>query len=83
MAELKVNELKKYSLGCCLKRLRWKNGFTQQKLAELIGCSQSAVSTWESESCVPHGQTLEKMIKLYDLPFDFFDDVTEYKTQTA
>ena len=78
MTELKINELKKYSLGCCLKRLRWKNGFTQQKLAELIGCSQSAVSTWESESCVPHGQTLEKMIKLYDLPFDFFDESLEF-----
>ena len=74
MTELKVNELKKYSIGYCLKRLRWKNDLTQQKLAKLIGCSQSAISTWESESCVPHGQTLEKIIKLYDLPFDFFDD---------
>lgn len=80
MTELKVNELKKYSIGYCLKRLRCKNDLTQQKLAKLIGCSQSAISTWESESCVPHGQTLEKIIKLYDLPFDFFDDFDDDKS---
>ena len=78
MNESKINELKKYSLGCCLKRLRWKNGLTQKEFAELIGCSQPSVSMWERESCVPYGQTLEKITELYDLPFDFFDESLEF-----
>ncbi len=70
----KINELKKYSIGCRLQRLRWWNGFTQIEVAHMIGCSQSAVSMWERELCIPYGQTLEKIIKLYNLPCDFFAD---------
>lgn len=74
MNKLKVNEpeLKNYSLGCYLKHLRWKNNLTQQELAELLDCSQSAVSMWERGAFIPYGKTREKIIQLYDLPHDFF-----------
>lgn len=73
MNEFKVNELRNYSFGYRLQRLRWRNELTQQEFAELIGCSQSAVSAWERGVCVPYGQTLEKITELYDLPNDFFE----------
>lgn len=72
LSEMKINELKTYSIGCRLQRLRWQNGFTQSEFAHQIGCSQSSVSTWERGVCKPYGQTLEKIIKFYDLPDDFF-----------
>lgn len=74
LTESKINELKTYSIGCRLQRLRWWSGFTQNEFAQLIDCSQSAVSMWERELCKPYGQTLEKIVKLYDLPCDFFEE---------
>ena len=69
----KVNQLRSYPMKNKLRYLRWWNGYTQQKLAEIIGCSQSAVSMWENGNCVPYGQTLEKIIEIYHLPSDFFE----------
>mgnify|MGYP004622292849 FL=1 len=75
MTEIKINALRNYSFGCRLQRLRWWNGLTQKEFAELIGCSQSSVSMWEHGNCIPYGNILEKIIMLYELPYDFFDDV--------
>ncbi len=67
-----IIDLKSYPSGEYLQRLRWQNCLTQKEFAELIGCSQSSVSMWERDVCVPYGQTREKITELYDLPHDFF-----------
>lgn len=69
-----VSELKNCSIGRRLQLLRWKNSLTQQQLAELLGCSQSAVSMWEKDVVVPYGKNREKITILYDLPSDFFSE---------
>ena len=73
LTDFEIKQLKKGSIGCCLQKLRWKNGLTQDEFAQLIGCSQSAVSMWENGNYRPYGQTLEKIAELYNLPYDFFD----------
>lgn len=72
---IEIDELKNYSFGYCLQRLRWQNNLTQQEFAGIIGCSQSSVSLWERDMCVPYRQTIEKIAELYDLPNDFFEKV--------
>lgn len=72
MNKPQISELKSCTIGYCLQRLRWQNSLTQKEFAELIDCSQSSVSMWERDVCVPYGQTLEKIAELYDLPHDFF-----------
>ena len=72
MSETQISEFKSYTIGYCLKRLRWKNCLTQKEFAELIGCNQSSVSMWERGVYLPREQVLEKIAELYDLPHDFF-----------
>ena len=45
-------------LGERLKQLREENGFTQGKLAELLGLPQSSIARYESEVSSPAPETL-------------------------
>lgn len=74
LTDFDIHQLKNYPIGYRLQKLRWRNGLTQYEFAQLIGCSQSAVSMWENEICKPYGQTLEKIVRLYDLPQNFFEE---------
>ena len=68
-------ELKNYPLAFRLKKLRCKFEYTQKDLANLLGCQQASVSMWERGVCKPNGIMLEKIIKLYKLPSNYFIDV--------
>ena len=74
LTDFDINQLKDYPIGYRLQRLRWWNGLTQEEFAQLIGCSQSAVSMWESGTYKPYEKTLEKIAELYDLPCNFFEE---------
>lgn len=74
MNKLKTDKPRNYAVGRNLQRLRWENQLTQKALAELLGCSQSAVSMWEKGAFMPYGKTREKITLLYDLPSDFFSE---------
>lgn len=51
-------------IGSALTDARKAKGWSQGKLARLIGCSQSTVCRWESDHVKPEGKHLEAMIDL-------------------
>lgn len=48
-------------LGKRIKQARKRAGFTQEKMAEAIGVSRTAVTKWEAGESEP---TLEKLVKI-------------------
>ncbi len=58
-------------LGERLKQLREENGFTQGKLAELLGLPQSSIARYESEVSSPAPETLLKYADTFDVSLDF------------
>lgn len=54
-----------------LRRLRRSLGYTQERVALLIGCSRSAISTWETRNGCPRPDHLAKLAKLYGVPVDY------------
>ncbi|UPO88307.1 MULTISPECIES: S24 family peptidase [Bacillaceae] len=49
------------SIGKNIKRLREQHNLTQEQLANIIGVSDKAVSTWESELKTPRMGTIQKI----------------------
>ena len=43
-----------------LKKLRVNNGYSQAKLAQLLGCTQQAIARWETEKTSPDNESLVK-----------------------
>lgn len=54
-----------------LKKLREDRGITQQELAEIVGTTNKAVSTWENGIKVPRQPRIEKLA-------DYFNVTTDY-----
>ncbi|MBB4822953.1 transcriptional regulator with XRE-family HTH domain [Sporosarcina luteola] len=50
--------------------LRKKHGYTQEKLAELIGVSRQAVAKWETGQTVPDIMNSQSLAELYDITLD-------------
>lgn len=72
------------SIGNNLKRLREKNGFSQELIAEKIGVSRQAVSKWENDTSNPSTENLIKISKLFEVDVDVLTngDVTSEKSET-
>ncbi len=51
-----------------IKQLRESKGLTQAQLAEQLGVSYQAVSTWENGIKVPRMGIIEKLSKFFDVP---------------
>ena len=65
-------------LGEKIKELRLEGGYTQEKLARLIGVSQKAVDYWERSINEPKASYIISMVKVFGISFDdFFENVTE------
>jgi DNA-binding transcriptional regulator YiaG len=47
-----------------IKQLRLRKGLTQQRLAELIGLTQKAVSAWENDTRKPSGSAQVAMTQV-------------------
>jgi len=63
------------------KKLRTKNSYSQQQLADLVNVHQTAVSQWENEKCMPDIDTLKKLARLYKVSIDYlveFDSGIQY-----
>ena len=60
-----------YMIGDRLREERLKNGFTQEKLAELISVSRITVSAWERGAYLPATEVLIKLCDLYHCDMDF------------
>ena len=56
--------------GYCIYCLRKKNHLTQAKLADMIGITSRAVSSWESGRCIPSRDMSEKIAKIFGTTSD-------------
>lgn len=62
--------------------LRREKGYTQEKLAEMLGISTAAVSKWECGNSYPDITLLPQIAEIFDVSLDylFSYDTTERKT---
>ncbi|MEV4506057.1 helix-turn-helix domain-containing protein [Streptomyces klenkii] len=51
-----------------LRDLRRSHGLTQDALAELLGCSRSTISTWETHPCLPRPRHLDRLTEIFRVP---------------
>ena len=54
-----------------LKKLRVNNGYSQAKLAQLLGCTQQAIARWETEKTSPDNESLVKIANLLRVSVDY------------
>ena len=75
----------KKKLGKKIQELRKQKGFTQEKLAELIGMEQNTISVIESGRNFPTLTTLEKISNAFDVNlsdffnYEYFENTNELK----
>ena len=51
--------------------LRHKQGFTQEVLAEKLGCSRQVISKWENGTTTPDAEMLQKYSELFGVSVDY------------
>ena len=51
---------------------RLKNGFSQHKLAKLIGVTEVTISRWENESRVPNASYLANLASVLGVDVNYF-----------
>lgn len=63
-------------IGERIKELRIEQGYTQAKLAKVIGVSQKAVDHWERSVNEPKASYIIALVAFFEMSFDeFFGDV--------
>ena len=62
--------------------LRRKKGYTQEKLAEMLGVTTAAVSKWETGNSYPDITLLPQLAEIFDVSLDYLFnyDIAEKKT---
>lgn len=64
-------------IGKQIARLRKENGYTGEKLAEILDISPQAISKWENGKCLPETSLLPALAKALDCSIDTLLDPTE------
>lgn len=59
------------TIGSRITALREKAGWSQRKLAELLGVSHVSIQNWEKGSSIPNGLELVKIADLFSVSTDF------------
>lgn len=54
--------------GDNLRNLRLQRGYTQQKLAKLMGTSQASITAWENETREPDFATIKRIAEFFHVP---------------
>ena len=57
-------------LGEKIKQLRKERGYSQEKLAELLGVSRQAVTKWENDTGIPDIENLITLSKVFEISVD-------------
>lgn len=57
-------------IGEKIKQLRKEKGYSQEKLAELLGVSRQAVTKWETDSGIPDIENLITLSKIFEISVD-------------
>ena len=58
------------NIGAKITAARKNAGFTQEKLAEQLGITPQAISTWERDESIPDTKNLLMLAKLLDVSLD-------------
>lgn len=58
------------TMGKKIKKLRSEKGFSQEKLAEKLNVSRSAVAKWESDGGIPEIDNLLQLSLVFDISLD-------------
>lgn len=69
----------KKELGKQIKNLRIKNGYTQEKLSELLNISQRALSSIELGKNFITSDTLEKVLSVFNIELEDLFATNSYK----
>ncbi len=67
-----------------LKELRTHSNLSQQKMADVLGISRSAVAMWETGGSEPDNKTLEKIADYFNVSIDYLlgrDDTPRPRTE--
>lgn len=51
-----------------LRAIRKQRGYTQEKLANALGTSQSAITAWENETREPDFKTIKRIADFFHVP---------------
>lgn len=51
-----------------LRNLRIARGYTQERLAKMLGSSQASITSWENETREPDFQTIRKLATFFNVP---------------
>ena len=70
----------KHELGRKIKALRLQNGYTQEKLSEMINISQRALSSIESGDNFVTADTLDNILLVFDITLEDLFATNKYKT---
>ena len=54
-----------------IKKLRLSKGYTQKKLAELLGVKQTTIANYENSIRLPDAQMLVSIADLFQVSLDF------------
>ncbi|WP_024621229.1 helix-turn-helix domain-containing protein [Metaclostridioides mangenotii] len=57
-----------------IKFLRVENNMSQEKLAEILNVSRQSISKYENGSSVPDHEKLTKIVKVFDVTYDYLLD---------
>lgn len=77
----KIHELRANPVGKRISECRKAYGYTLRDLSEKIGFNYVTISNWEHGLYVPCDIALDRMMLLFDLPSDFFDDAKKIRTE--
>ena len=65
-----IIDMEQKKFGERLKAFRLENGYTQARLAEILGIKQSSVSDWENNISRPEYENLIALSFIYDETLD-------------
>lgn len=60
-----------------IRQLRESRGLLQSELAEIVGVSDKAVSSWENGTRIPRMGPIEKLAAYFQVPKSYFFDDTQ------
>lgn len=75
------NELAANKLGQKIKNLRRNAGLTQEKFAEKLGVSRTAVAKWENGYAEPTLQNIIGISEIFDVSSDFLLGIEKNETE--
>ena len=60
------------TIGDRIKELRTEHGFSQMRLAKMVGVSQKAIDYWERNINEPKASYIIALVRVFDVSFDEF-----------